>query len=135
MSLRASTFSSSVTVCPCTCWPVSCWCCSCSPPGWCAPCSCQVPSSCWCRIRSPPAQPQVAHISSHLDREDLELLPAEHGHVRAAAGAQHDRRIGLEPGAAGPAFAPCGRLGYLQGGSFQAGALGGEIEAEPDRVD
>src|SRR5215472_6632131 len=110
-SLRASTFSPSVTV-----WV------------------CQVPSSCWCRVPAPSAQPQVAHTSRHLDRDDLELLPAEHRDVRAPARAQHDRRIGLEAGAAGPAPALGGRLGDLQPGPRQAGALGGQVEAESDRV-
>src|SRR5215468_7278827 len=102
-SLRASTFSPSVTVC-------------------------------WCRVPAPSAQPQVAHTSRHLDRDDLELLPAEHRDVRAPARAEHDRRIGLELGAACAAPALGGRLADLQPGAFHSGALGGHVEAEPDRV-
>src|SRR5215471_10862337 len=86
------------------------------------------------RRAGPSAQPQVAHISRHLDRDDLEFLAGEHGHVRAPARAQHDQRIGPELGTAGAAPAPGGRLGDLQSGAREPGALGGQVEAEPDRV-
>src|SRR5215467_2083642 len=86
------------------------------------------------RRAGPLAQPQVAHISGHLDRDDLEFFAGQHRDVRAPARAEHDRRVGLELGAAGPAPALGGRLGDLQPGARQAGALGGQVEAEPDRV-
>src|SRR5690348_9435844 len=71
------------------------------------------------------------HGSSHLNRRDLKVLAGQHRHLGAAARAQRDGAGRLEVNAADPAAAQTGRLGDLQPGSLEVGALGHQVEAEP----
>src|SRR5450755_4430673 len=75
-----------------------------------------------------------AHISSHLNRRDLEVLPRQHRDLGAAAWADGNGAVRLEVDAADAAATQTGRLGDLQAGTFQVGSLGDQVEAEPHRV-